>query len=269
MAISLSLNYRKSSQRNSQMKVIIFLLTTLLSLLILTGCEDKGSNPENGAEKGYATGRVVDTQGQPIQGAEVVIDNTLIYNSTLVASTDANGTYKVKLPKVGTFATSARIKRQLNGKTYTLSLHPDDPEIFSVDGSVRNFEWKLTGAAGSEMQGYYGATISLNKHILSGIYDSENIEFTLVPKGKLIDGSTGKTLVRRPGKPHTADYDYLRDIPLGRYQLTAVYKGGGQSVPLKIGGQFDDANDHRTPFQLDFEPTTMWGDNLATISFIE
>jgi hypothetical protein len=241
----------------------------LLTIMLLIGCKDAGTGPENGAEIGYVSGRVVDTQGKPIRGAEVVIDNTMIYNSSLVVSTDANGNYKVKLPKVGTFAASASIKRQFNGKVYTLSLHPDNDEILSVDGGVRNFEWKLTGAMGSQMQGHYGGSVSVNKYILSGIYDSENIEFTLVPKGTLIDGSTGKTLIMKHGKPHTLDYGYLRDIPLGRYQITAKYKGNGQSLPLKIGGQFDEYNEFQTSYQLDFEPETIWGDNLAIIQYSE
>jgi hypothetical protein len=253
------------------MRIKFFLITSLImfSMILLASCDEAGTNPENGAEIGYVSGKVVDTQGKPIRGAEVVIDNTMIYNSTLVSSTDANGNYKVKLPKVGTFSASASIKRNLNGKTYTLALHPNDDEILSVDGGVRNFEWKLTGAMGSEMQGHYGGTVSVNKYVMSGIYDSENIEFTLVPKGNLIDGSTGKTLVLRHGKPHTQDYGYLRDIPLGRYQMTAVYKGNGQSLPLKIGGQFDERSEYQTSYQLDFEPETIWGDNLAIIQYSE
>lgn len=245
-------------------------LVMLLCLLVTIGCDKEGPGPDDTqAEQGYAQGKVVDTQGKPLQGVEVVIDNTMIYNSSLVVFTDANGFYKVKLPKVGTFSASASIQRNLNNKRYTLALHPDNPEEFSIDGAVRNFEWKLTGARGSEAQGRYGATVSLNKYVLSQVYDSENIEFTLVPKGTLIDGSVGKTLVMRPGQPHTQEYDYLTDIPLGRYEMTANYKGTGSPVPLRLGKQFDDESAFRTILQLDFEPETMWGDNLAIIQYSE
>ena len=252
------------------MKQIHKYLAALLFLMLAAACENGSPGPDAAEEElGYASGKVVDTQGKPLQGAEVVIENTMIYNSSLVVFTDANGMYKVRLPKVGTFAASASIKRKLNGKTYTLSLHPNKDEEFSVDGAVRNFEWKLTGARGSEMQGSYGATVSLNKYVLSQVYDSENIEFTLVPQGTLIDGSTGKTLVVRPGQPYTQDYGHLTDIPLGRYEMTAVYKANGQSVRLKLGKQFDDASAFRTVLLLDFEPETIWGDNLAIIQYSE
>jgi len=252
------------------MKNIHKYLTAFLFLLMAVACENENPGPDNLEEElGYALGKVVDTQGKPLQGVEVVIENTMIYNSSLVVFTDANGLYKVRLPKVGTFAASATIKRKLNGKTYTLSLHPDNSDEFSIDGAVRNFEWKLTGARGSEAQGKYGATVSLNKYVLSQLYDSENIEFTLVPKGALIDGSTGKTLVVSPGEPYTEEYDFLTDIPLGRYEMTAVYKGNGQSIPLKLGKQFDEESVFRTVLQLDFEPQTMWGNNLAIIQYTE
>jgi hypothetical protein len=251
------------------MKNIIKCLATMF-LIVSAACERDNPDPDGvKVDRGYASGKVVDTQGRPLKGAEVVIENTMIYNSSLVVFADAKGFYKVKLPQVGTFAASASIKRKLNDKTYSLSLHPNNDEEYSIDGAVRNFEWKLTGARGSEMQGHYGATVSLNKFVLSQVYDSENIEFKLVPKGALIDGSAGKTIVLRPGQPHTQDYDYLTDIPLGRYEMTAIYKGNGQNIPLKLGKQFDDDSAFRTILQLDFEPQTMWGNNLAIIQYSE
>lgn len=252
------------------MKNINQYLTALLCLLVAMACENGDPGPDDSQkELGYALGKVVDTQGKPMQGVEIVVENTMIYNSSLVVFTDAKGFYSVKLPQVGTFSASASIKRSLNGKTYTLALHPDNPEEFSIDGAIRNFEWKLTGPKGSAAQGRYGATVSLNKYVLSQVYDSENIEFTLVPKGQLIDGSVGKTLIVRPGQPHTQEYDYLTDIPLGRYEMTAVHKSNGSSVPLRLGKQFDDETAFRTVLQLDFEPQTMWGDNLAIIQYSE
>ncbi|WP_025762355.1 carboxypeptidase-like regulatory domain-containing protein [Dyadobacter tibetensis] len=240
----------------------------LILSALFQSCDSKNPDPHV-AEEGFATGKVVDTQGNPMSGVEVVVDNTMIYNSTLVVFTDANGQYKVKLPRVGTFVTSASIKRKLNDKTYTLDLHPEQDEAFSIDGGIRNFQWKLSGPRGSEYQGYYGCSVSINKFILSEIYDVENIEFTLVPIGKLIDGTSGKTLKLKSGKPHTNEYGYLVDIPLGRYQLSAVYKKDGRSVPLRIGKQFDEIEDFKTDFQLDFEPENIWGNNSAIIQYSE
>jgi hypothetical protein len=252
------------------MNIIHKQVAIVLYLLMAVACDKSDPGPDSvKTEHGYAQGKVVDTQGKPLQGAEVVIENTMIYHSSLVVFTDANGIYKVRLPAVGTFSASASIKRRLNDKTYTLALHPDNPDEFNIDGSVRNFTWKLTGARGSEAQGRYGATVSINKYVMSQIYDTENIEFTLVPKGPAIDGSVGKTLVLRSGQPNTQEHGYLTDIPLGRYDITGVYKGNGQNIPIKLGNQFDSENEFRAVLQLDFEPQTMWGDNLAIIQYSE
>jgi len=169
-----------------------------LALILFYSCqacgdEDTGVDPV-GSEEGYATGKVTDTNGNPIAGASISIDNTMFYNSNIITMTNTNGTYKEKLATVGTYNVTATLTKELNGKLYTLDLHPEKYEIMSNAGGVRNFQLKLTGRKADGL-GYYGATVGINAAVGSYIYDSENIEFTLEPVGKLIDGSTGKTLV--------------------------------------------------------------------------
>src|SRR5687768_14452259 len=43
-------------------------------------------------------GRVTDTQGRPLAGVDVVVDNTLLFNTSVSARTDADGTYRVQVP---------------------------------------------------------------------------------------------------------------------------------------------------------------------------
>jgi hypothetical protein len=219
-------------------------------------------------EEGYATGLVTDSNGKPMKGATVVIDNTMFYNSNIIVTTKEDGKYKAKLPTVGTYNVTATVVKELNGATFTVDLHPENTEILSNEGGVRNFQLKLTGKKADGL-GYYGGTVSINSAILSNISDPENIEFTLEPVGKLIDGSTGKTLVVKSGAPYTQDYGYLVDIPLGRYNMKAMYPKDNTKVPLKIRKKFDNNSVYSTTFQLDFEPETSFGNNLAIIEYSE
>ncbi|GAB2796626.1 hypothetical protein GCM10027275_47470 [Rhabdobacter roseus] len=237
-------------------------------LILATACSPNDAAPDGAPQKGYATGRVTDTNGKPMPGVKVVIDNTMFYNSYAVGTTNEQGFYKIQLPPTGTFLATATLTRTYNGKQYTLDLHPDKYEEFSIDGAVTNFEWKLSGRRHLDSQGYYGATISVNKDVMSQIYDSENIEFTLVPVGKLIDGSDGKTLKLRHGQPHTNDYGNLVDIPLGRYTMTAEYVRGGVRHPLMLVKHFSNDN-YQSTLQVDFEPDNIWGPNSAFIRYLE
>ncbi|MDF2193279.1 Ig-like domain-containing protein [Paraflavitalea sp. CAU 1676] len=235
----------------------------LLALPVLLSChkdpEGEGADPE----KGYATGHVVDTNGKPLANVEILLDNTLIFNSYISGKTNANGDFKVKLT-TGSWMPYATLEKEYNGKTYEVRLHPDNNSGFSIDGGVCNFTWKLTGARKSPMTGTYGGNIILTRGIGSDLYDSENIEYTFTPVGTLIDGSTGQVL-----KLHeVANTSYLRDIPIGRYTVTAVYKLGAvtKSVLLRnryANGQF------ASSIQMDFEPESPDGNNMAAIDYKE
>jgi hypothetical protein len=246
-------------------------LCLVAMLTLMTACSDSDDGPNDTANprEGYVTGKVIDTQGNPIAGAEVVIDNTMFYNNNIIVRTNANGIYESALPTVGTYAVSASIQRTLNNKTYTLDLAPDVTDVLSNEGGVVNFEWKLTGKKPEDMAGYFGASVSVNKAIESGIYDPENIIFILEPVGELIDGARGKTLTMRTGKPYSAEYGSLVDIPLGRYILTASYEQGGETIPVTIRNLFDASSVYSTNFQLNFEPETVAGDNMAIIEYLE
>jgi hypothetical protein len=246
-------------------------LCLVVTLAIIAACsdDDGASDDTVNPREGYVTGKVVDTQGNPIAGAEVVIDNAMFYNNNIIVQTNAKGLYEAALPTVGTYAVSASIQRTLNNKKYTLDLASDVTDVLSNEGGVVNFEWKLTGKKPEDMTGYFGASVSVNGAIGSEIYDPENIIFMLEPVGELIDGSKGKTLTMRTGEPYSADYGSLVDIPLGRYIMTASYEQDGKTISLKLRNMFDASSVYSSSFQLNFEPETMAGDNMAIIEYLE
>jgi hypothetical protein len=103
--------------------------------------------PPAGVTPGYVTGTVVDAAGRPLAGAEVFADNTLYYNTNVIGVTDAQGRYTLDVRQpIGTWRVGAHLRREYNGRTYKLDLHPDTARAFpGVDGAVRNFSWRLIG----------------------------------------------------------------------------------------------------------------------------
>lgn len=234
--------------------------------IILVSCScSKDNSTGSEVQRGYATGHIQDAKGRPIKGASVVANNTLVGNNNPAGVTDDNGNYKIQLPIVGTYHTSATIRREFNGKTYELNLRPDTENEFSNEGAVRNFEWRLSGKMEHEEEGYYGASMVINTEIGSLIIDNSQVEFKLVPQGKLIDGSDGATLTMKGGLPNTRDYGAVKDIPLGRYLVTAIFKSGTGNVPVKLRNLFSYDDPYTPSLIVNFEPSTLYGNNIAQI----
>ncbi|MFD1144367.1 carboxypeptidase-like regulatory domain-containing protein [Larkinella insperata] len=207
----------------------------LNGLLMLAGCSKSGADEPHPTEQsaGYLAGRVTDSQGKPLPGVAILADNLLFYNSYVETSSDAKGNYRVKMP-TGSYRALAQIKRTYNGKKYTLYLTPDNTAAFAGDeGAVRNFQWNLTGEHPDQAGLFYGGDVTLDKDIMSELYDVENIEFTFTPVGPLIDGSAGSTLKLKSGEPHSEFYGRIPDVPIGRYRITAVHKPTGTVVMVK------------------------------------
>lgn len=253
-------------------KIFLRIPLLLLALQILTNCskDDKPEPdmPEPEPEKGYVTGKVVDTKGKPLSGVEIVIDNTYLYNSNLVGATDEEGNYKIKL-SAGTFFAYAEFRKNYNGKTYEIELHPETNEGFAQDGALRNFQWKMTGKKPGTSSDYYGGMIELNSAIGSMIADPENIEFTLTPVGVLIDGSEGSVIKMKPGQPRTDSYSKLLDIPIGKYKITAHYQGELGDFPLKLRNDSDSNSSFANTLEFDFEPQTSFCFDCAVIEYME
>lgn len=221
----------------------------LATLAMLSACEVDRVDSSRPAS-GYATGTVVDTRGNPIAGAKILLDNTVFYASYINGSTAEDGTYRLKV-QPGAWRAYASFHKEYNGRTYSLELHPDSIDSFDDDGAVRNFVWKLEGRKPDNDWGYYGGLVKVFNE--TGFYEMPDVEITLVPDGPLIDGSQGSTLVLRPGDNYWRQLEYLEDIPIGRYAVTAVFMDGDARRPLKLRD-----GDAEVPLagemQLDFTP---------------
>ena len=237
---------------------ILFLFSIVFVFSITNSACDK-NDPENISGNGYATGKAIDTNGNPLVGAEVAVENTLVgYHSSANGATDTNGNYQINLSTVGTFHASAYLNKTFNGKQYKLALHCDNNEAFGNEGAVRNFEWKLTGTKPVAADGFYGAAVELYNE--PGYYIDENdIVVALNPLGSLIDGSAGTVISRHP---IVTSYAVLNDIPLGKYEASATYNG----TPLKLK-KLDSNQPYQATVVVEFEQEISSGTPVFRLSY--
>jgi hypothetical protein len=211
-------------------------------LLLSYGTLSCSKNPDNSTNNEYLTGTVKNQSGVPLNGVKVLVDHSIFFNSNISSTTDKNGKYQIKIP-IGSWYAFAQHRAEYNGKTYSFYLHPDNTSGFGAEGGVRNFEWKLTGEMPQPLSGNYGGLVTIDH--FPGIYiDDSLIDFTFTPAGPLIDGSSGKILHLRSNDGFT-----IKDIPIGRYNVTASYLG----KQLKLRKWNSDEAFIET-YQLDFEP---------------
>ncbi|KAA6439852.1 carboxypeptidase regulatory-like domain-containing protein [Dyadobacter flavalbus] len=206
-------------------------------LLALISCTGNGEiDPEQNdsdGQSGYLVGKVTDPAGNALPDATIFTENTVYKNRGAEVSSSSDGTYKLSLVAgLGQWTAKGYILKAYNGKVYKINLHPDNTASFTEDEKpVRNFQWKLQGhIADKSLDLYYGGTAELYRDLNSELRDSENVEFTFRPDGPLIDGSGGKVLKLRCGKSGTSGYNLIKDIPIGRYKVSAVYVPTGQSL---------------------------------------
>lgn len=213
---------------------------TVLLLALVFGC---GKTDGPAGQGGKLIGTVKDMSGNALAGATVLVDNSIFFNSNLSTSSDEVGSYNIALPSTGAWYAFAMINRQYNGKTYRCFLHPHDPHGFGAEGGIRNFTWKLSGERPQPLSGHYGGTITIDH--FPGIYlDTEKIEFTLIPEGRLIDGSEGQTLKRK-----ATDGLQIADVPIGRYRISARYEN--QELKLR---RWNTDSEFVGELIFDFEP---------------
>ncbi len=217
----------------------ILLLAALAHLHI--GCSNNQVDPgDMPPEKGYATGVVKDDAGKPLAGVTIIIDNSIFFNSNITTVTNSEGKYKVRVPN-GSWYAFASHRVTYNGENYSFYLHPDNPGGFGGEGGERNFIWKLSGVMPHPLSGHYGGLVTIDN--FPGVYiDPTEIDFVLTPQDPLVDGSAGSVIRRRPD-----DSYQLRDIPIGRYKLTATY----QRKPVKFR-RWNSEEEFREEYDLGF-----------------
>jgi len=217
-----------------------------------------GGNPDGtpSHEKGAATGRVTDSHGRPIVGAQVVVNNTVWFNRNVVVVTDANGYYRAPLPASDSWYVRGTTTVSYNGKPYTLELHPDYAGSFTgSEGHVVNLQWRVTGEVPKLFghDGYYGGTIEIDPGW--DLADLHGVTFTLTPVGALIDGSTAPPITRTLEGSVTRHTLY--DVPIGRYHLKVTRNG--QPAFLRMRHTTTWVNEITADFEPAYPGATAYG----------
>jgi len=195
--------------------------------------------PSDAVEEGVVKGHVADSAGRPIKGAEIVVDNQLLYDSNMVLTTDDRGNYRAEMPGIAaTYSVTASFRKTYHNITYTFRLAPKNPEAFvGREGAVRDFTWKLTGEQADAPDSFHGGSVLFYLDAVNPVddsyVDSAGVRLTLTPVGPLVDGSTGKTITK--SAENTGDGWGVRDVPVGRYTISATLTGeSGRTQPLRV-----------------------------------
>lgn len=213
----------------------------LMAVLLSTAaCTKPGVDAPSGSDKlqeGIVKGRVVDEQGKPVANAVIVASSTDIYNKTSTSYTDANGNYRFKLPTgiaEGSYTVDGTVTFKYHNKNYKMALYQENTRVFSAyEGAVRNFKFRLTGKRtvdDDETSRPLGARLEVHHQFDNVVF--ENLEITLDPVGPLVDGSTGKKIVRQM----TNQSYYIEDIPVGMYKISARDRVSGKALGVTVLG---------------------------------
>jgi hypothetical protein len=210
------------------MKIMIqSIVATLLIAGSFCSCKKDNSTIATPSSKAsMITGKVTDARGNTIAGAEIVSEHTVWYNTYAKGISDAAGNYKITIPAepAGSWSAKAQLSKAAYGQTYIFDLAADKEDPFTASqGAQRNFTWKLSGqraVAGT----YYGAHVDLYQFGVSIPMEEIKLIFTPYPgETTLIDGSPALPIER--SIEDVAGTFMVKDIPIGKYSVKAVYPG--------------------------------------------
>jgi Carboxypeptidase regulatory-like domain len=118
--------------------VLWFTLMIFVSAYAQTTTPNDPGQP-SGLEPFIVKGKVTDNNGAPLAGVEVVANNSVFYDANGLATTDAQGNYRIELVN-GSWYMTASMMRDFNGQTYRVDLTPDNDAAFAgSEGAIRNF----------------------------------------------------------------------------------------------------------------------------------
>ena len=210
------------------MKIMIqSITTTLLLASSFFSCKKEDSTITPSSSKpNMVTGKITDIRGNTIQGAEIVSEHTVWYNTYTKSISDANGNYKITIPAepAGSWSAKAQLSKTAWGQHYIFDLAADKLDPFTAkEGAERNFTWKLNGQRpGADT--YFGAHVDLYQFGVS--VPMEEIKLIFTPyhgETTLIDGSPAVAIERKI--EDVAGTFMAKDIPIGKYTVKAVYPG--------------------------------------------
>lgn len=209
---------------------------------------------------GSVTGTVLDEKGKPVPNALVWVQPALTGFSTsgnlVKVRTDAQGRYRAESLLNMPYVVKAWRTLTFDGRSYCQRLgmpNVADYDSFVPKGTtVRNFKAQFGGLIGDELSnaGSFGGDVRAMHFFddTSDILDAREIVVTFTPLA-LADGRKGKAFTRT----FTPTSDMMRDIPLGRYTVTAVaFMPSGAKRPVKLS--MNDAP-YASSATLTFKPT--------------
>jgi hypothetical protein len=204
----------------------IFQTAAILSTCILTiaACTKNGDDTPSQPSSANVSGKVTDVSGKAISNAKITIEHTVWYDNYVYAVSNSNGEYSASLPDKpeGTWTAKAQIERSAYSETYKFDLDPSSTDPFDkTKTATRNFTWKLSGkrAAGDT---YYGAHVDL--YVFGTDAQMDKMKLVLTPiENTLIDGSTATSI--ETTVEDVAGTFMAKDIPIGKYNVKAVYPG--------------------------------------------
>ncbi|WP_027482301.1 carboxypeptidase-like regulatory domain-containing protein [Deinococcus pimensis] len=227
----------------------LLLLTTLLSACTEVGEPTPvgGNNPppvdtnpgDTTGRAGFITGTVVNEQGTPLAGVEVVADNTLSYDSNLITTTDAQGRYSIDVRGAPvTFNMFATLRIRYESYSVGVDLVPENPETVAGGvGGVRNFTFKPKPV--SEADPYGNLACVFLEHV-PGEYDVDFSKVTVKLKsvGTLADGTSNVT--RDLKFVQSGSGWVAANVMWGTYEVTATMNG----QPLELRRRVEGYNDN-------------------------
>lgn len=250
--------------------------------------------PAPAARAGYIVGRAVKEDGSALpkfrvyysgfEKGKFFLSNSKVGGIPNVSGRveGQSGQFAIKVPD-GVYGSSGSVVVNYHGGAYQFELwreprkydFPDTGLQYLRNGLVHNYVWRLSGKKDTGIDNYYGCTINADCDAgIKGLGDKmlweaepkgSKVEVTLVPQGPLVDGSTGKTLVRTFDLSLTGK---IYDVPMGAYTVSArVIEPNGTAKPLKISSnhaQYDTATrtsrmDWRDSISILFPPSHTWG----------
>jgi len=195
--------------------------------------------PTEQPEPYVVKGKVVNPQGDPIQGVLITIDNQLLYNSNAQVVTDANGRYRIELSRMAaTYMAYAEFSTLYDGVKHSVDLIPADDSPFAGNtGAVRHFTLNLdssTGTGGSGEVLFYMMDLIHPLDPTLEPPDRDHVTLTLEPVGTMLDGTVGGSPIVSKGSNSNNGYG-VHNVPIGKYKVSAVYAPpGAEPQPMLI-----------------------------------